>query len=67
MKMEIAHVGRTGKDTTIVFDTDRKIFCYGRAPYDVFIYAEQTRDVEGVVYGLEKIGYVEVTVEEFQK
>ena len=43
MKMEIAHIGRTGKETTITFDTDRKIFCHGREPHDVFIYAEQTR------------------------
>ena len=67
MKMEIAHTGRTGKETSITFDTDRKIFCYGRESHDVFIYAEQTRDVIGVVNALKRIGYVEVTAEEFRK
>ena len=65
MKMEIAHTGRTGKETTITFDTDRKIFCFGRMPHDVYIYAEQTRDVTGVIYALKNIGYEEVSVEEF--
>lgn len=67
MKMEVAHTGRTGKETTITFDTDRKMFCYGREPHDVYIYAEQTRDVIGVINDLKKIGYKEVIVEEFRK
>ncbi len=60
MKMEIAHVGRTGKETTITFDTDKKIYCYGREPHDVYIYVEQTRDVKNVINDLTKIGYKEV-------
>ncbi len=67
MRMEIAHTGRTGKETTITFDTDRKIFCYGWESHDVYIYAEQTRDVMGVVNALKRIGYVEVTAEEFRE
>lgn len=67
MKMLIAHTGRTGKDTSITFDTERKIYCYNREPHDVYIYAEQTRDVTGVVYDLQKIGYKEVTIEDFRK
>ena len=67
MKMEIAHTGRTGKETTITFDTDRKMFCYGMEPHDVFNYAEQTRDVVHVINDLKKIGYKKVTVEEFRK
>ena len=67
MKMEIAHSGRTGKDTSITFDTDRLIYCFGREEHDVYIYAEQTRDVMGVVADLNRIGYKEVTVEEFRK
>ena len=67
MKMGISHIGQTGKETAITFDTDRNMFCYGRRPCDVFIYAEQFRDVTGVVNGLKKIGYAEVTVEEFRK
>ena len=65
MKMEIGHTGRTGKDTTITFDTDRKIFCYGWESHDVYIYAERTRDVVNVVDALKRIGYVEVTADEF--
>lgn len=67
MRMEIAHTGKTGKETTITFDTDRMMFCYAREPHDVFIYAEQTRDVLNVIYDLKRIGYKEVTVEEFRK
>lgn len=67
MRMEIAHMGRTGKETTITFDTDRKIFCYGWESHDVFIYAERTHDVINVVDALKRIGYVEVTAEEFKK
>lgn len=65
MKMEVAHTGRTGKETSITFDTDRNIFCYGRVSHDVFIYAEQTRDVLGVIRDLLEIGYKEVPIEEF--
>ena len=67
MKMEVAHIGRTGKETTITFDTDRQIYCYGREPHDVFIYAEQTKDVKGVITGLKNCGYREVTLDEFRK
>ena len=67
MIMEIAHTGRTGKDTSITFDTDNKIFCYGREWHEVYIYAEQTRDVIGVVDNLINIGFKEVSVEEFKK
>ena len=66
MKMEIAHSGRTGKDTSITFDTEREIYCYGRESHDVYIYAEQTRDVIGVVYDLNDLGYKEVSIEEFR-
>ena len=67
MTMEIAHTGRTGKETTITFDTERKVFCYCREPHDVYIYAEQTRDVKGVIADLKKIGYKEVSIEEYRK
>lgn len=67
MRMEIAHTGRTGKDSTITLDTDRKIFCSGRQKHDVFIYAEQTRDVNNVITDLLRIGYKRVGVEEFVK
>lgn len=60
MRMEIAHTGRTGKDTSITFDTDKKIFCRNRERHDVFIYAGQTRDVNGVIRDLLDIGYKEV-------
>lgn len=66
MIMEIAHTGRTGKDTSITFDTDNKIFCYGRGWHEVYIYAEQTRDVIGVVENLKNIGFKEVNSEEFR-
>ena len=65
--MEIAHTGRTGKETTITFDTERNIFCFGRCSHDVYIYAEQTRDVNGVIRDLKAIGYKEVTSDEFKK
>ena len=68
MIMEISHVGRTGKDTTINFDTERKIFCFTRyQKHDVYIYAERTGDVNSVVYALKGIGYKEVNIEEFVK
>lgn len=60
MRMQIAHSGKTGKDTSITFDTDEKIFCYGREKHDVFIYAEQTKDVTGVINDLKNIGFEEV-------
>ena len=66
MKMLIAHSGRTGKDTSITFNTDRNVFCYGRKEHDVYIYAEQTRDVTGVVNDLKKIGFIEVNAEDFR-
>ena len=67
MIMEIAHSGRTGKDTSITFDTDRKVYCMGREKHDVYLYAEQTRDVTGVIYDLGKIGYKEISCEEFRQ
>ena len=67
MVMEIAHSGRTGKDTSITFDTEQKIYCYGREQHDVYIYAEQTRDVKGVVFDLEDLGFEEVDVTEFRR
>ncbi len=66
MKMEIAHTGRTGKDTSVTFDTDRKIYCLSREEHDVYIYAEQTKDVKYVIYDLIKLGYTEVSCEEFR-
>ena len=67
MIMEIAHTGRTGKETSITFDTERNIFCYGRERHDVYIYAEQTRDVVNVVFDLKRIGYEEMSVAEFRE
>lgn len=67
MIMEIAHTGRTGKETTITFDTDTKTFCYNREKHDVFIYAERTGDVEGVVFDLKRIGYKEVDIATFRE
>lgn len=65
MRMEIAHTGKTGKDTSITFDTNQKILCYGREKHDVYIYAEQTRDVTSVIADLQNIGFEEVSREEF--
>ena len=66
MKMKIVHSGKTGKDTSLTFDTDRKVFCMSRCvKEDVRIVAEQTRDVLWVKEDLLKIGYREVTVEEY--
>ena len=65
MKMLIAHSGRTGKETSVTFDTDRKIFVRGREDFDVFLYAEQTHDVNGVIDDLLKIDFREVSREEF--
>ena len=67
MTMTIAHTGRTGKETTITFDTDRKVWCRNSEPHDVWMYAELTRDVKGVIRDLNNIGYTEVSVEEFRK
>ena len=66
MKMLIAHSGRTGKETSITFDTDRKIFIHERGDFDVFLYAEQTRDIKGVISDLLKIGFREVSRNEFK-
>jgi hypothetical protein len=66
MIMAINHTGRTFKETGVTFDTDNRIFCscyLGK--HDVYIYAEQTRDVKGVIYDLEKYGYQEVDKETF--
>lgn len=65
MRMTIAHTGRTGKETTITFDTERKVWCYASKPHDVWIYAELTRDVNSVIRDLKNIGYTEIPVEEF--
>lgn len=67
MKMEVAHVGRTGKDSTITFDTDRKLFTRGRMEHDVYIYAERTADVNYIINDLKRINYREVSLEEFAK
>ena len=67
MIMTIAHTGRTGKDTSITFDTDKKIYCNSREEHDTYIYAEQTRDVTSVIRDLKHIGYTEVSSEEFRK
>ena len=65
--MQVAHTGRTGKDTSVTFDTDKQNFCRSRRPrHDVYIYAEQTRNVTGVIKGLEKIGYKEVDLNDFE-
>ena len=68
MKMLVAHSGRTGKDSSITFDTERKVFCRGRADHNVFIYAEKKSDVDGVVRDLihRAGGFVEVSLEEFE-
>lgn len=61
MKMMIAHVGRTGKNSTIIFDTETKT--YGKVPcgdHDVYIYAERTADVTYVIQDLKRLGYEEV-------
>lgn len=34
MIMEIAHTGRTGRDTSITFNTEKKIFCFGREKHE---------------------------------
>lgn len=65
MIMTIAHTGRTGKETTITFDTDRKVWCNTNKPHDVWIYAELTKDVNGVIRDLKNIGYTYIPVEEF--
>ena len=66
MRMEIAHFGRTGKTTDVTFDTDRSIYVLERAPHDVYIYAERTRDVNGVISDLKRLGYKEVSIREFR-
>lgn len=61
MKMMIAHVGRTGKNSTIIFDTEEKT--YRRTSYgdhDVYIYTERTGDVTYVIQDLKRLGYREV-------
>lgn len=71
MRMLIAHTGRTGKDSSITFDTDREVFCRGRAKnHNAFIYAEKKSDVDSVVYDLTHSnrvgGFVEVSIDEFE-
>ena len=65
--MEIAHTGRTGRDTSITFNTEKKIFCFGREKHDVYMYAERTRDVIGVIKDLARAGFIEVGREEFKE
>ena len=65
MKMLVAHSGRTGKDSSMTFDTEREVFCYGRAEHNVFIYAEKKSDVTSVVGDLTRLGYKEISLDEF--
>ena len=65
MKMMIAHVGRTGKDSTIIFDTEAKTYTRGHVhggDHDVYIYAERTADVNYVIHDLKNLGYKEMIV-----
>lgn len=68
MKMHIAHFGRTGKDSSITFDTEEKVYYKGRnshrVNHDVYIYAERTGDVDSVVMELKQLGYKEACIKD---
>jgi hypothetical protein len=60
MRINVYHVGRTGKETSVTFDTETKQYCTKDSAADLRIYVEQTRDVKNLYLKLKYLGFIEV-------
>ncbi len=62
MKMWVYHTGRTGKETSILFDTDRKSFRFGDLGFpkhDASVYVDRVKDITYLKWDLLACGFKE--------